>query len=165
VPEIRYDVASRFLYFSSVTSSIWVIYSAIWLTDEVRALLGARWARAVATVFVLLCVLYTGRNVSKLVFFESEWQIAGDISAGIIRDITEAHPDPRPGEVWCFESVPDNYHDKYVFRNGIEAALYLAYGRRDFEVKRLDLDASPPRSDCDCVFSSQELEVSSKCDS
>ena len=163
VPEVRFDVASRFLYFSTIPASLWAFCSAMWFVDGVKGILGARWARAAGVCVGLLCALYIGRGMLKLVVLESEWEVAGDLSMAIVQSIVTRYPDPEAGQVWCFESVPDNYRGKYVFRNGIEDALYLAYGRADFRIERLDQSRAPPRAACACVFVTNGYEIDSQC--
>ncbi len=162
VPEIQYDVANRFLYFSSIPTSLLVVYSVMWMYRQLK-----QWNMRLGQTFfifvVLLGGLYVVRGAMKLVVFESQWQTAGQISAKIIQQITTEYPDPSPQEIWCFASVPDHYRGKYIFRNGIQDALYLAYGRRDFVIKRINENSSSEQNDCTCVFRALEYRFVSDC--
>lgn len=124
----------RFLYYSAAGAALLTVTSAQWFCTEI-----GHWARrrawqpwvAVGLVFIGMITL----NVHRLIRFESDWDMAGHIGNGVISQTLALVPAPDQGSLLCMANLPDNYNGKYIFRNGIAQALYIAYGRDDFRVR------------------------------
>lgn len=124
----------RFLYYSAAGAALLTVASAQWFCTEIGHWAPRRarqaWA-AVGLVFISLITL----NVHRLIKFESDWDMAGHIGNKVILQTLALVPAPGKGSLLCMASLPDNHNGKYIFRNGIAQALYIAYGRDDFQVR------------------------------
>jgi len=125
----------RFLYYSAAGASLFLVMSARWFVDELRALTASRYVKLASALVALLFVLLLGLNAVRLIKFEGDWDAAGDIGAEIVNQVRTLVPSPEENSVLCLANLPDSYNGKYVFRNGMPANLYLVYQRDDFGVR------------------------------
>jgi len=135
IPILTLGVGSdRFLYLPAAAAALLTVASLGWFSDEAVSLT-SRFGRIVAVTVPAAVLLFLAlANGARLVRLENEWDVAGEIGHTIVRDVTELLPDPGRDSFLCLLQVPDNYKGKYVFRNGLRPALYIAYGSSDFYV-------------------------------
>jgi hypothetical protein len=135
LPPLILGFGDRFLYYSAAGASLLLAVSFQWVFDELGRITRARVREMLHIALALVVTAYLGMNVARLIRQENAWDVAGQIGAGIIRQIQAIVPNPINGEVICISDLPDNNAGAYIFRNGINVALYLAYSRDDFHVR------------------------------
>jgi hypothetical protein len=122
----------RYYNYPSAAAGLLAAASLSWLLQGVRDSRSQR----LLTVATVGCVAVTGvyvlANATLVARAERDWHRAGVIAATIVEETVRSVPSPHPGDRLCFVGLPDNYRGKFVFRNGIQQALYLRYGRADF---------------------------------
>jgi hypothetical protein len=126
---------SRFLYYSAAGASLFLVLSAQWVLEEIENWTGSEKRRWISRLISTSFVIYFGINAARLIRFEAQWDTAGKIGKSIVQQVITEVPTPKQNSLLCLANLPDNYKGKYVFRNGIEEALYLAYERDDFDIK------------------------------
>lgn len=108
---LRTITDERLVYFPSVFAALLIaILMALVIRDR-RALIGGS---------VALLVFYGG----MLAYSNRQWQRA----AGLAEDVVQSFAAYAPGDEVIVLVVPDNLNGAYVLRNGLAAALDLAYG-------------------------------------
>lgn len=126
----------RFLHYSAAGASLLVVMSAQWLLDEFQCLTHrSKWSGLLKGAIGLTLLVFIVLNAYRIIEFEAGWDNAGKIGNSIVQQIHELIPNPSVGDVLCIGNLPDNLNGKYIFRNGISQALYLAYSRDDFAVR------------------------------
>ena len=136
IPILETGVAAdRYLYYSAAGAAFLLVMSFLWINDERKILIPnfepGNWFMPLAVILILAL---TGLNFNRTLQHEAEWDKAGQIGISIGDDILLQVPDSDPGSNFCVGNLPDNYHGKYIFRNGIENFMYLKYDRNDFEI-------------------------------
>jgi hypothetical protein len=149
--------SDRYFYYSSAAAALLLVTSVLWFLEEVNNLAGREWARSLAGLAGVGIALVLILNIGRLLRMESEWRTAGEIGDRILATIVKQVPDPKPNSLMCLDSLPNSYRGKYVFRNGIEAALRLAYSRNDFQIKKTiqppgPTSQSPPLDVSGCSY-------------
>lgn len=154
IPVLTIGVAGdRFLYYSAAGASLLLVISAQWVFDEFQSFTRYRkLAIPLDAPMGLLFLLILGLNAFKIGQFEADWDKAGRIGNSIVQQVRELLPNPSVGAVLCIENLPDNYHGKYIFRNGISQALYLSYARDDFIIRELKGYSQLDETDCSNIL-------------
>jgi len=136
IPVLILGVAGdRFLHYSAAGASLLVVMSAQWLLDEFQRLTHrSKWSALLKGAISLTLLVFIVLNAYRIIEFEADWDSAGRIGNSIVQQTRELIPNPSVGDILCIENLPDNFNGKYIFRNGISQALYLAYSREDFTV-------------------------------
>ncbi len=142
----------RYVYYSAAAFSLLLIAASQWIHHE----LGGREkiASRFAGVALLGLVVWFSANALTIFNMERDWANAGEISKRVLNQVKAEMPAPASEDVLCFVDVPTQVNRKYVFQNGLAQALYLTYGRADFQVNlwRTSRDANPDTRACAAVF-------------
>lgn len=139
-------ITDRFLYIPDMGPALFA--------GAVAAQVIAAWpktrivGRAVGSVVAAVVVVWVVAGVWMLWGRGEAWTQAGREAASIVDQVYSLAPNPTPGSALVLSDVPDSLSPPippsntgpYIFRNGIEAALRLRYGRGDFDI----LNAPPP---------------------
>jgi hypothetical protein len=146
---MRESGGDRYLYYSVGSASLFFIASLIWL-DEV---LGVQFMRAYRiTVGLFIGAVVIG-NAYQLIRMGQEWRTAGKIADHVLTQVVQDSPNPSSKDVLCLVNLPDNYAHKYIFRNGVNLALYLYYGTNSFTVRTfVNRNQIVPPSDCTVIY-------------
>ena len=128
--------SDRFLHYLAASASLLVVMSAQWLLDELQPLTRrSKWRVLVKGAIGLILAIFIILNAYKIIRFEADWDRAGRMGSSIVQQIRELVPNVSAEDLLCIANLPDNWNGKYIFRNGILDALYLAYSRDDFNVR------------------------------
>jgi hypothetical protein len=140
----------RFLYMSAGGVSLLLVASGRWLVDVLG---GGRWrsvARGAAVAAVAGVLLLHG---ARLVGAEAEWDTAGRLVSQVTGQVRADWPRPAAGDTLCLAWLPHTYRGKPVYRNGVAESVFLAYGRDDFAVERVEHLREPAaRARCSATF-------------
>lgn len=135
LPILSLGFGDRFLYYSAVGASFLLAVSLQWFVSELGLIKNVYIRYGLRTALILLVAVYLAASALRLAQLERTWDMAGRTGADIVQQILAIVPDPAEGEMLCISNLPDNYMGAYIFRNGINAALYLAYSRDDFRIR------------------------------
>jgi hypothetical protein len=137
VPVLALGVrGDRYLYYGAAGASLLLVTTGLWLLDELVRV--GVWEGAVTRVGVPLAVAsLVAANAALLTRAEAEWDTAGRLARHIVTEVRQTWPAPQGGAL-CLGGVPHTYGGKPVLRNGLAESLFLAYGRDDFAVERLE---------------------------
>jgi hypothetical protein len=146
----------RYLYYSAAGFALLLVMSALWIADEASRLVGperGRWVMGLAGLgFAVLLSL----NVHMLVLQGAQWRTAGAISNHILTTILTRVPKPKPNSIVCLRNLPDSYEGKYIFRNGVEGALAVAWSTYDVGFKKTVQSSpsspAPPLDESGCTY-------------
>jgi hypothetical protein len=124
----------RYLYYSAAPASLLLVLGGLWMAAEIRRSRGKKWAPAATRLIFIVMGVFLALNVGVLFWFGHEWSVAGSIADRTLQEVQARIPAPGPSTVLCLEDLPDTYHNKFVWRNGISDALRVSYGREDLAV-------------------------------
>lgn len=152
--------SDRFLYVTSVPASILIVETLLWIKAELDRSKVQFFQIGIMGLLYSLTGFYLVAHLSTLYVMETEWDTAGDIGHEIISQVQTVATTVESQTTLCLDNLPDNYERKYVFRNGLVQALYIAYGHNDFKIRSVvqPMSESHPRQTlqvegCDYVFS------------
>lgn len=139
----------RYLYYSVGSASLFFITSLIWL-DEVLGVQFMPTYRVAVGLFIAAIVI---GNAYQLIRMGQEWRTAGEIADHVLTQVVQDSPNPSSKDVLCLVNLPDNYAGKYIFRNGVNLALYLYYDANNFTVRTfVNRSQVVPPSDCTVIY-------------
>ena len=133
---------TRYLYQGSAGVSLLVAASLLWIHTALanRAPLHLTPAR-LRLALAAIVAGFLAANLGALFVAMQDWRTASAIASRTFEQMRALYPRPRPGDVLCLLSLPDNHRGKYLFRTEVEAGVWLAYDQYDFAVVHLP---SPP---------------------
>jgi hypothetical protein len=141
----------RYLYYSSAGAGLLLVASLDWLLCWLPPHLPPkntfwRWLPVGGLVVILLAA-----NTLRIYAHEKEWDAAGRYGQALVEQAWQGLGN-RAGTL-CLVDLPDSYRGKYVFRNGIEGALWLARPGTNLVVKLLtNVEPFSPPSYCTYVL-------------
>jgi len=105
-------------------------------------------SHVIAIFIALLALAFTWRSDVQI----QAWRDAGTVARLIVEDTVSIAPNPQAGSKLIFVDIPRNNDQwAYIFGIGLREALYLEYGRDDFDIirypKRKDLSSANPARD------------------
>ncbi len=138
IPYIAFNStpSDRYLYITIAPSSILLIETSRWLVFEIENFANISNKKYVLILIGCGLVFFILINLSKMNQKKNKWDIASRIATDIVNYVHIELKDIKPNTTICLDNIPDSYHKtQYIFRNGIEEALYLRFKRNDFRVR------------------------------
>lgn len=126
VPAINESLMNtRVLYLASVPLSILIAYLLVYDHTKMK--------RARKGTLSVVCILFFLLFVINYL----PWHEASDTAEAMLTSIEKLHPEYKDisyktySKEIFFVSLPDNTYGAYIFRNGFEEALQIAFGNKD----------------------------------
>jgi hypothetical protein len=120
---------SRELYFASAAT-------AMLLAVLMAGIVQAHLRTTAATVLAMVFACGAWHNLAA-------WRFDSLMSRQIPAELMRLYPQPPPGTEFEINDLPRSFRGIYFYQTGLDAAVQLAYGRKDIGVRRgSDLQSS-----------------------
>lgn len=132
-------IADRFLYIPDMGLAL--LIGGVGAEARDRWPAGSRVARVGTVCVAAVLFIWLGTGAEMLRRRGQLWDRAGREASAIVESTYRLVPEPPGNAMFIFSDVPDSYSPSippgntgpYLFRNGLDAALRIRYGRADIQ--------------------------------